>query len=125
MKKHILLISFLLMGVLSATAAVKVVAPTTAIEQHQQVLTDKSTSKKIDKKIKRIQKRVEKLQEKREGEKKKFWTKLGFILGLIALIGGIVLGIAVIANPIGGFFYFLSGLLVTGGIVLILFAAST
>jgi len=83
-------------------------------------------SKKQAKRLKKFEKRITKKLEKKRGDKEdgKLWSKLSFLLGLLSLGGGIVLGILIFANPMGGFFYFLAGLLVTAGIVLILLASS-
>ncbi|MCB0549731.1 MAG: hypothetical protein KDD19_19320 [Phaeodactylibacter sp.] len=51
------------------------------------------------------------------------WASLAFILGIIFLAVGIILGIAAFSNPLGGFFHLLAGLLVITGIILILYTA--
>lgn len=51
------------------------------------------------------------------------WTSLAFILGIVFLAVGIILGIAAFSNPLGGFFHLLAGLLVVTGIILILYTA--
>ena len=51
------------------------------------------------------------------------WASLTFILGILFLVGGIILGIAAFSNPLGGFFHLLAGLLVVAGIILILYTA--
>lgn len=51
------------------------------------------------------------------------WASLAFILGIIFLAVGIILGIAAFSNPLGGFFHLLAGLLVVTGIILILYTA--
>lgn len=86
---------------------------------------NEKSHQKWDKKLERLQKKLDrKLQKRNDEDSKPFWNKLSFLLGVLFIIGGILLGISIFFNPIGGFFYFLAGLLVTSGIVLIMFAAS-
>ena len=86
---------------------------------------NEKSHQKWDKKLERLQKKLErKIKKRNDEDSKPFWKKLSFLLGTLFIIGGILLGISIFSNPIGGFFYFLAGLLVTSGIVLILFAAS-
>ncbi|MCB0580027.1 MAG: hypothetical protein KDD10_12060 [Phaeodactylibacter sp.] len=84
---------------------------------------------KLKKRIERKRAKWEKRQAKRKAvrgdgdEGKSLWTSLPFILGIVLLGAGIILGIAALSNPLGGFFHLLAGLLVVAGIVLILYTA--
>lgn len=69
----------------------------------------------MDRWVKRMEKR-----QAREGNTGK--RTLSLILGSVLFVGGLVLGILAFGSSLGGFFLFLSGLLLVGGIVLLLFA---
>ena len=86
---------------------------------------NEKSHQKWGKKLERLQKKLDrKIQKRNDEDSKPFWKKLSFLFGALFIIGGILLGISIFSNPIGGFFYFLAGLLITSGIVLIMFAAS-
>ena len=146
MTKHIktLLTAFLFLSFLSLNhAAIRVKAPaagekaehsveTPAHEKAETAAAENWLSRKWDKLKKRIERRKarwEKRQARRkaargEGEGGNgLWHSLAFILGIIFLAGGIILGIAAFSNPLGGFFHLLAGVLVVAGIVMILYAA--
>lgn len=74
---------------------------------------------KIEQRIDRWAKRIQKRQDREDNTGKR---TLGLILGGALLLGGIALGIIAFGSSLGGFFLFLSGLLVVGGIILLLFA---
>lgn len=105
-------------------AAARLKAPAGQNAEHflLQKKVDRS-EKKLKKLQNKLSKKLSKASKKKE-DGKNIWATLSFILGLILIAGGIALLIAVIANPIGGFFYFLSGLMIAGGVVLVLFATS-
>lgn len=88
------------------------------------------------KKWEKLKQRIERKQakwEKRKANRKasrgdgdeggSLWASLAFILGIIFLAVGIILGIAAFSNPLGGFFHLLAALLVITGIILILYTA--
>ena len=105
-------------------AATRLNAP--AKENAEHILLQEKVEKN-EKKLKKLQnklsKKLSKASKKKE-EGKSVWATVSLILGLILIAAGIALLIAVIANPIGGFFYFLSGLMIAGGAVLVLFSTS-
>lgn len=84
-------------------------------------------SKRQARRLNKFKDRIKKKLDKKRGDEEdgNIWSKLSFLLGLLSLAGGIILGILIFANPIGGFFFFLAGLLVAAGVALILLAASS
>lgn len=110
-----------------STTSLQAAARVVAAEAPQiEAAAEPGLSKKLQRRVAKFQKKlIKKIEKKKEKEKgSNLWTTLFFIFGLLSLAGGIILGIVVFANPIGGFFYFLAGLLVTAGIVLLMLTGS-
>lgn len=103
-------------------AAVALQEAPEAIHSRQELKAQKQfdrQQKRMEKRMDRWAKRIQKWQTREDNTGKR---TLSLILGSIALLGGIVLGILAFGSSLGGFFLFLSGLLVVGGIILLLFA---
>jgi hypothetical protein len=105
-------------------AAASLKAPVQETRGHSLLQKKMDRSERKLKKLQhKLSKKLDKASQKKE-DGKGIWATLSFILGLVLVAAGIALLIAVIANPIGGFFYFLAGLMIAGGAVLLLFATS-
>ena len=124
MKTSLFTLSFILLcllSVLPTEAAVVLQEPETVQrgwERSAQKQFDKQR-KRMEKRIDRWTKRIQKWQDRKNDTGKR---TLGLILGSILLLGGIGLGTLAFGASLGGFFIFLSGLLMVGGIVFLLFA---
>jgi len=81
---------------------------------------------RFERQQKRLEKRMERWKERAQkkavsGDKTGKRT-LSLILGSAMLVGGIVLGVFAFGGSVGGFVFFLSGLLLVGAVILLLFA---
>jgi len=72
--------------------------------------------KQQERRVERWQNRIEKWT--KDEKKSRPWL---LIIGLLLLLGGLGLGIAAFSAPLGGFFYFLAGLMTSGGLVTLVF----
>lgn len=111
----------LFLAAVPAQAAVKV----PAAEQTEMSWAEKRAVRKQERRQKRLERRLERFKKrmaKRSDDEDK--SNLGLwliIIGSVLVLGGLILGIFSFAAPLGGFFYFLSGLGLTFGLVTLIF----
>ncbi|NBC07396.1 MAG: hypothetical protein GVY26_09405 [Bacteroidetes bacterium] len=111
----------LFLAVVPAQAAVKVPAKEQAemswVEKRA-VRKQERRQKRVEKRLKRLKKRLEKRSDDEEQSNLGIWL---IVIGSLLVLGGLVLGIFSFAAPLGGFFYFLSGLGLTFGLITLIF----
>lgn len=111
----------LFLAAVPAQAAVKV----PAAEQTEMSWAEKRAVRKQERRQKRLERRLERLEKrlaKRSDDEEK--SNLGIwliVIGSVLVLGGLVLGVFAFAAPLGGFFYFLSGLGLTFGLTTLIF----
>lgn len=114
-----LVLTFL--AALPAQAAVQIPAEA----QTEMSWAEKRAVRKQERRQKRMERRYERLQKRLakrsdDGEKSNLGIWL-IIIGSVLVLGGLLLGILSFAAPLGGFFYFLSGLGLSFGLIMLIF----
>jgi Flp pilus assembly protein TadB len=122
MAYRILIASLVLMflAAIPAQAAVKV----PHAESTEMSRAETRAFQKKQRRQKRIERRMERWQKriaKRSDDKNSNLGLWIIIVGIVLIAGGLLLGIFAFAAPLGGFFYFLAGLGLAFGLVMLIF----